>query len=162
MAVSRANVPVELHERYGLKPRNPIIQIAIWLIALLSFGYLFLQVTSRQNSDVETRLISWQVKSETAVSITWTVYQAENLPVVCTLKAQDSDQFDVGFAIFKATNTTSISKFTQNLKTYSGAYAVLTPTCELNENRLLGPHFRPGLLPPAQEAPLFAPWQWVS
>jgi hypothetical protein len=162
VAVSRSTVPKELHERYGLKPRNPLILISTWTVALAVFGFLFIQINSGQQADVETRLISWEVKTANRVEINWTVYQSSNLPVYCVLKAQDSDQFDVGFAIFKATETQSIPQFTQVINTNAEAFAVITPTCELEPEALLGSHFRPGLLPPAQDSPLFAPWQWNS
>ncbi len=162
MAVSRATVPPNLYERYGLKPRNPFLLISIWSISLAIFGFLFLQVASGQQEEVETRLISWDAKSINEVQISWTVYQADNQPVYCILKAQDSDQFDVGFAIFKARQTKSIPQFTHTLKTNVEAFAVITPACALEPEALLGSHFRPGLLPPAQDAPLFAPWQWNS
>ncbi len=162
MAVSRATVLPELYERYGLKPRNPFLLVSVWTVAFAVFGFVFLQVNSGQQEDVETRLISWDAKSEKEVQISWTLYQSENQPVYCVLKAQDSDQFDVGFAIFMATQTDSIPQFTHTLKTNAEAFAVITPTCELQPEALLGSHFRPGLLPPAQDLPLFAPWQWNS
>lgn len=162
MVVSRSTVPIELHERYGLKPKNPLLLATIWGLAGAVFIFLFFQVNGGQQEDVETRLVSWEVKSENTVEVTWTLYQRDDLPVVCTLKAQDSDQFDVGFALFKAKDTASVPQFTHQLSTLDAAFAVLTPVCEMDESRLLGPHFRPGLLPPAQDAPLFAPWQWNS
>lgn len=162
VAVTRSTVPTELHERYGLKPRNPILLTSVWGLASLIFIYLFLQVNGGQQEAVETRLISWEIKSENLVEVTWTLYQRDDLPVTCTIKAQDSDQFDVGFALFKTKDTASVPQFTHELLTLEGAFAVLTPTCELDESRLLGTHFRPGLLPPAQNSPLFAPWQWNS
>ncbi|MEN9692854.1 MAG: hypothetical protein RLZZ330_498, partial [Actinomycetota bacterium] len=97
--------------------------------------------------------------SDSQVQITWQVYQKSGKEVFCVLKAQDSDQFDVGFAVFKTSNSATPQQFTHTLNTLSSAYAVLEPTCELNESALLGSHFRPGLLPPAQDVPLFAPWQ---
>lgn len=162
MAVTRATVPPELHDRYGLKPRNPIFLISIWSLAILVFGLLFLQINSGKQSDIETRLISWDAKSPTSVEISWTVYQSDNQPVVCVLKAQDANQFDVGFALFRAKNTGQVAQYTHTLQTWKNSYAVLNPVCEIDESRLLGTHFQPGLLPPAQNAPLFAPWQWNS
>ena len=162
MAVSRSTVPTELHERYGLKPRNKFLVISIWTVSLAALGFLFIQVNSGQQADVETRLISWDVQSTNKVEITWTVYHSENQPVYCVLKAQDADQFDVGFAIFKTSDANAIPQFTQTLNTNSKAFAVISPTCELDPAKLLGSHFRPGLLPPAQDSPLFAPWQWNS
>jgi hypothetical protein len=144
MAVSRTTVPKELHERYGLKPKNPFFIVGTWSIAIFIFGLLFLQINSDQQSDAEVRLISWQATS------------------INSVKVKDSDQFDVGFALFKATNTSDVAQFTQTLTTLTSAYAVLTPKCETDASRLLGSHFRPGLLPPAQDSPLFAPWQWNS
>ena len=162
MAVSRTTVPKELHERYGLRPKNPFFIVSTWSLGIFIFGLLFLQINSDQQSDAEVRLISWQATSINSVKVKWTVYQSDNKPVYCVLKAQDSDQFDVGFALFKATNTSDVAQFTQTLTTLTSAYAVLTPTCETDASRLLGSHFRPGLLPPAQDSPLFAPWQWNS
>lgn len=162
MAVNRKTVPPELHQRYGLKQRNPLLVTLVWSLLGAGFIFLFLLANSGQQEDVETRLISWEVKSKNQVQVTWTLYQRDDLPVVCTLKAQDSDQFDVGFALFKATNTSAIPQFTHQLRTLDEAFAVLTPICELDEQNLLGTHFRPGFLPPAQDSPLFAPWQWDS
>jgi len=162
MAVSRATVPIELYERYGLKTRNSLLLTAVWGAAFLIVGYLFLQIIHGQQSNVETRLISWEVSSPTTVEITWNVSQSSNQPLVCIIRAQDSQQFDVGFAIFEASDPAKVSQFTQTLRTNKGAYAVINPTCEQNVSALTGPHFRPGLLPPAQNSPLFAPWQWNS
>ena len=162
MQVSRATVPPELHERYGLKPRNKFLVGGLWAFSLLLVLLLFLQINRGQQSDVETRLVSWQANSQNTVEITWSVYQSGNLPVTCVLKAQDEDQFDVGFALFETEDTGSVKTYSHTLNTISESYAVLTPVCELNASSLLGPHFRPGILPPAQNSPLFAPWQWNS
>ena len=162
MAVSRATVPIELYERYGLKPRNRLLLTAVWGGAFLIIGYLFMQIIQGQQSNIETRLISWEVSSPTTVEITWNVSQSSNQPLVCIIRAQDSQQFDVGFAIFEASDPSKVSQFTQTLRTTTSAYAVINPTCEQNVSALTGPHFRPGLLPPAQNSPLFAPWQWKS
>lgn len=162
MVVTRATVPPELHERYGLKPRNRFLLLAIWIIAGICVLFLFKQIDQGQQQNVETKLISWEVKSDTQVQMTWQVYQKSGKDVICILKAQDSDQFDVGFAIFKAEGTSTPQQFTHTLNTLSSAFAVLEPTCDLNESALLGSHFRPGLLPPAQDSPLFAPWQLTN
>ena len=131
----------------------------LWITAILFVVFLFNQINQGQQSNVETKLISWEVKSDSEVEVTWQVYQKSGKPVTCVIKAQDSDQFDVGFAVFKTENTASPKQLTQTLNTISSAYAVLEPVCELEESSLLGSHFRPGLLPPAQNSPLFAPWQ---
>ena len=159
MAVSRATVPIELYERYGIKPRNPLLRGLIWTLSLIVVGYIFLQINQGQQNNIETRLISWEVSSPTTVEITWNVSQSSNRPLFCILRAQDSEQFDVGFAIFKIPDPMEDSQFTQTLQTTESSYAVLNPRCEQNVSTLTGPHFRPGLLPPAQKAPLFAPWQ---
>lgn len=162
MVVTRATVPPELHDRYGLKPRNNFLFVTMWILAGLIVLFLYKQIDQGQQGNVETKLISWEVESDSQVKITWQVYQKSGKDVICVLKAQDSDQFDVGFAIFETTDTAIPQQFTQTLNTLSSAYAVLEPTCELNKSALLGSHFRPGLLPPAQNAPLFAPWQFAK
>ena len=148
------DIPPHLYERYGVKQRRfPWgITLGLALIAVV-IGYAFFV-----SGQVTIRLISWQTTGNT-VSINWR-YEGE-IPSAtwCLLEAQDENRFDIGFAMVELSSTDANTTLTHTLNTTETAFAVLTPVCSDDVSRLPGSFFKPGVLPPAQLPPLFAPWQ---
>ena len=159
MGVSRRQVPPHLYRRYGIKSRTSNwlgglvagLSIAATLVALALVG-------RGLGSGGDTKLIRWTVGRE-AVELTWSVLRYDNQPVYCVLRAQDSERFDVGFAVVRVADTDQNPQLTSKLAVRSGVYSVVPPDCAPAADHLPTPSFRPGLLPPAQQPPLAAPWQ---
>lgn len=148
------DIPPHLHERYGIqKKRFPFGLLAG---ALILFTFLAYSVLIQDQ--VNIRLITWSA-SDTSATINWR-YEGEITGTVwCLLEAQDEQRFDIGFAYVELAAESSNASFQHTLTTTGQAFAVLTPVCDEDIARLPGSYFKPGVLPPAQLPPLFAPWQ---
>ena len=161
--VDRKRVPAHLHDRYGIRPRNKALIAAIGLGSLILVLYVFISVGQRVNTSSETRLITWQTQSENSVAVTFSVYKPQDEQLICVLRAQDEDRFDVGYAIARVDYPSKRPTFSVILTTRSEAFTVTQPICDAaGSPALIGSHFRPGQLPPAQTGGLFAPWQDVT
>lgn len=148
------DIPPHLHERYGIrKKRFPfgIVGGALVLLSLLVYPILI-------QDQVNIRLISW-TSTDTFVTINWRFEGEITNKVWCLLEAQDEERFDIGFAYIELGATSSNSSFQHTLNTSEKAFAVLTPVCDEEISQLPGSYFKPGVLPPAQLPPLYAPWQ---
>jgi hypothetical protein len=147
-------IPPHLYPRYGIRKRRfPFGIVAGILIILTLIGYpLLIQ------EQVSIRLISWQATEESAI-INWRYEGEIKNRVWCLLEAQDEKRFDIGFALLELNATDSFQSLQHELKTSEKAFAVLTPICNEDITRLPGSYFKPGVLPPAQLPPLYAPWQ---
>ena len=158
--VNRAALPPELYSRYGIKPRNNVLLALVAGLGALLAIFVFASICTKVEATTEVRLITWQVQNETSVKIEFSVYQADDKSLVCVVRAQDSDRFDVGYGIGAISHPALRPTINVTLKTREPAFAVPTPVCDVaNAASLVGSHFRPGLLPPAQSDGLFAPWQ---
>ncbi|MEN9923151.1 MAG: hypothetical protein RIS09_665 [Actinomycetota bacterium] len=147
-------IPPHLYERYGIKQRRFPWGIALgFSIIALVLGYALLV-----GQQVSIRLISWQTTVNT-VSIAWRYEGEVSSATWCLLEAQDENRFDIGFALIELSPTDTNVTLTHTLTTTETAFAVLTPVCSDDLDRLPGSFFKPGVLPPAQLPPLFAPWQ---
>ena len=161
MAVRREQVPPHLYQRYGIADVRP--RWAVWaavagvLAVLLTLGAIARGIGPGE----EVKLIAWQA-SEDGAALTWSVLRYDDQPVYCVLRAQDEDRFDVGFAVVKVRNTAARPVFSTTLRVRGELFTVDTPACSTDSARLIRPHFRPGVLSPAQQSPLFAPWQPIS
>jgi hypothetical protein len=161
--VDRKRVPAHLHDRYGIRPRNKPLIAFIGLAALILCVYVFVTVGQRVNTSSETRLITWETQSEKSVVVTFSVYKPQDEQLLCVLRAQDEDRFDVGYALARVDYPSKRPTFTVTLNTREEAFTVTQPICDYADSpALIGSHFRPGQLPPAQAGGLFAPWQDVT
>lgn len=148
------DIPPHLHERYGIrKKRFPfeIVGGALVLLSLLIYPILI-------QDQVNIRLVSWN-SAENSVTVNWRFEGDIKNTVWCLLEAQDEDRFDIGFAYIELDASSSNATFQHTLKTAEKAFAVLTPVCDDEISQLPGSYFKPGVLPPAQLPPLYAPWQ---
>lgn len=147
-------IPPHLYQRYGIRSRRfPFGIIAGILVILTLIGYpLLIQ------DQVSVRLISWDTSNSSAI-INWRYEGEIKNKVWCLLEAQDEKRFDIGFAYLELDSTDSFQTLQHELMTTEKAFAVLTPLCNEDITRLPGSYFKPGVLPPAQLPPLYAPWQ---
>jgi hypothetical protein len=147
-------IPPHLHERYGIrKKRFPIGFVAGFLLIISLVAYAFFI-----RDQVTIRLISWQANA-TDVTLNWR-YEGEITDTVwCLIEVQDEDRFDIGFAFVELSQTDANLTLQHTVTTTKRAFAALTPLCEKDITRLPGSFFKPGVIPPAQLPPLFAPWQ---
>lgn len=162
MGVTRNKIPPHLHERYGIRPRPWKLIGAAAAVALSLAGYLLSSIGGNIASGGEVTLLVWAKTADDAVGISWSVNRADNASVTCVLRVQDSDRFDVGYAVVRVKDTAATPQFRTVIATRGQIYAVPTPVCEpveANNSNIPGSHFRPGLLPPAQSGNLAAPWQ---
>ena len=161
--VDRNRVPAHLHERYGIRPQRNRLRVALGVVALAVGGYIFVTINQHVNQSGDTRLISWNNTSATSTEVTFTVSRPSDTRLICVLRAQDSDRFDVGYARVRIDYPSQNPRLTVTLATRSEAFTVTEPQCDSPDSAaLIGSHFRPGLLPPAQTQPLFAPWQDIT
>ena len=147
-------IPPHLHERYGIhKKRIPFAMLATAFVILTLFVYTIL-IQDRVN----IRLISWS-STETSVTLNWRFEGEIQNKMWCLLEAQDADRFDIGFAFIELDSSSSNATFPHTVNTTENTFAVLAPVCNEDITRLPGSYFKPGVLPPAQLPPLYAPWQ---
>ncbi|MEY3407032.1 MAG: hypothetical protein RL038_93 [Actinomycetota bacterium] len=160
MGVDRKRVPNHLHDRYDIRPRP----IAAWVVSGVVFAAVVLgglwQIGDRLVSGGRTALVGWQELSPTSVSLVWSINRPDAEAVYCVARVQDADRFDVGYAAFWISETGPTATYRLVVNTVGDNFSVPNPVCEPSgfEN-LPGPHFRPGILPPAQSQNLAAPWQ---
>lgn len=160
MGVSRNKVPPHLYDRYGIRPRRTFLISTLASISLLVAGGLLWFIGSSLSSGGDIALVQWKEIGINQVQVRWTVQRADNEPVTCIIRVQDRDRFDVGYAVGRVRNTLARPDLTVTIATRGEIYAVDTPTCVVGDGaNLVGSHFRPGLLPPAQTGGLAAPWQ---
>lgn len=159
MGVSRRQVPAHLVQRYGIRPAGfrwvwAVVAVVGAIAAASSLGL----IARGLGSGGETKLIKWTTTGQLA-DISWSVLRYDNATVYCVLRAQDSARFDVGFAVLKVRDTATNPQIESKLALRATAFSVLPPECQTDPTRLTSPNFRAGLLPPAQQPPLAAPWQ---
>lgn len=160
MGVNRKNIPPELHARYGISTSQKYVLPTVASFLVVVVGVLLFIIGKDLNAGGDVRLITWQSVSANQVELTWSVQRNDNQSVTCVLRAQDNERFDVGYATVKVRNTNDNPTIVSRLNLRGPLTAVVEPECQAGEARtLVGPHFRPGLLPPAQTEPLRAPWQ---
>ena len=163
MGVTRNKIPPELYGRYDIVPARSRALKSVVAIGLLVSGVLLLFVGGNLQAGGETRLITWQQLSASEVSVTWSVERRDNQPVTCVLRVQDEARFDTGYAVTRVRGTATNPTFTTVVQARGEIFAVPTPVCSVGgPDSILGSHFRPGVLPPAQDNGLAAPWQSVS
>lgn len=158
VSVRRSQVPPHLYARYGINPRPRWAVTALAVVGLALAAGLLGWISRGLGSGGEVRLISWESTARSA-QIEWSITRYDDAAVYCVLHAQDRERYDVGFAVLRITHTAASPRFSSQLNLRGSAYAVDTPQCETDPAHLISPHFRPGWLPPAQQSPLFAPWQ---
>ncbi|MEY4322762.1 MAG: hypothetical protein RL410_543 [Actinomycetota bacterium] len=161
--VDRTRVPAHLHDRYGIKPANRPLTVIAALTAMALSAYLFTSINARVSDAPTSRLLSWQVITPLTVEVKFTVSGNVDSPLVCVIRAQDEDRFDVGYALARVDHPQADATFDVVLATREEAFAVPAPVCEASDSPgLLGSHFRPGLLPPAQDHGLFIPGEQIT
>lgn len=161
MGVRREQVPPHLYGRYGLSDRRSRWVPVAGLAAAVAAIALLAVIARGMGPGDDVKLISWQATA-TGAQLTWSIVRYDDQPVYCVLRAQDEDRFDVAFAVVKVRNTAASPIFSSTLKVRGEVFTVDRPACATDATRLIRPHFRPGQLSPAQEAPLFAPWQPIT
>lgn len=162
MGVTRNKIPPHLYDRYGIRPRPWRLIAAAGALVVGAAGYLLTSIGGNIAAGGEVTLLVWAKMPDNSVSLSWSVHRADNASVTCVIRAQDSDRFDVGYAVVRVKDTAGTPQFRTRIFARGQIFAVPTPVCEPVEpdsSNVPGAHFRPGLLPPAQRDGLAAPWQ---
>jgi len=143
-----AQIPVELHDRYGL-PRSRrglvIAGVLIGGLVIALMGGITHYITTHQ---VVGRVVSFTVVSDTRVNLTYYVAHAPTGVATCVLRAQDSKHVDVAYAY--------VTTLTSNFKTVMTTYP-LTTSSRATTAEVLG--CAAGTTPPRAPAPEFYPGQ---
>lgn len=159
MSLDRRRIPAELHSRYGIKPRSKFWLALPLVSAILVVGF-FVALGNRLVGQGTLSLVEWQEVNPNQVEIIWNINRPDNAEVWCIARVQDAERFDVGFATFRLAETSGTTTYRITVNTLGDNFAVPTPSCSPNGWEDLAPaHFRPGVFPPAQTAPLAASWQ---
>ena len=162
MGVSRNKVPPHLYARYGIGPRPWPVSILGAALGVAVAGYLLLAVGRPIAAGGDVSLLTWNETDAATVTVVWSVHRADDAPVTCVLRVQDSDRFDVAYGVVRIQRTADTPQFETSLSVRGEIFAVPTPVCqpvEPDNSTIPGAHFRPGLLPPAQSGQVSAPWQ---
>jgi hypothetical protein len=143
-----AQIPVELHDRYGLPRSRRGLVIAGVLIAGLVVALMGGITHYISTHQVVGRLLSFAVVSDKRVTVVYYVAHAPTGPATCVLRAQDSKHVDVGYAYV----TTQTSNFKTVVTTYP-----LTTSSRATTAEVLG--CAAGTTPPRAAVPEFYPGQ---
>lgn len=151
-------IPPHLHDRYGVRPPSRWrwlgYSAAIAAVAFVG-GFYVLRFTASQQATAA--IIEWAPVGSDSIRLTFQA-NAETRNRYCAIRAQDFDQFDVGFVVLPV--SPEAQTVTYVMRTLSKPFAVDVVGCDTDPTRIFGPQFAPGVLPPAQEAPGFAPGIW--
>lgn len=150
-----SEIPPHLHARYGIRPASRWRWVAIAaavVVAAPTLAYAGWRYAASQQRPFA--LISWAATSDRSVTVQWKLDAASETRW-CTLRAQDFDHFDVGFAVVPV--APGVTSMRYQLRTTKHPLAVDVEACALDPYALAGPQFPPGVRPPAQAQPGLAP-----
>ena len=148
-------IPPHLHARYGIRPKSPWRWVGLGVVlvfAVPSGLYAASRYVATQR--IPFALISWSAESSSSVHVLWKL-DANGQRQWCALSAQDFDHYDVGFAVVPV--PVGATSMTYDLNVTERPLAVEIAGCANSPYDLAGPQFPPGVLPPAQPTPGFAP-----
>ncbi len=150
------DIPPHLHARYGLRPPSRWRWLA-WAVAAIVLLPTLTYAASRYvaTQSATYTVFSWSASaSGDQVSVTFHTSTAPTRQW-CAVRAQDTNHFDVGFAVLPVAGTTTSTTF--SMATLARPLAVDVLDCQSDPYALPGPQFAPGVQPPAQQLPALAP-----
>lgn len=156
--MDRKQIPPHLYARYGIRVRPLWQRLLGWSLPAAGLLGIGLWIGSSQGSGGDLRLISWQ-KAGDSVEVRWSVQRYTATDLYCVLESLNAESFTTGYGVMRVRAVPAGNEFISRLRVRGQVYAVAAPVCERDLAHLPAPHFRPGLLAPAQEPPLAAPWQ---
>lgn len=150
------DIPVQLHARYGLRPPSRWHWLG-WALAaavVLPIGtYAASRYVVTQSATYNLSSWSWQAQSRSAIVTLRTTASTD--VQWCAIRAQDFDRFDVGYAVVRVPPAAMSTSF--RLSLLAEPVIIEVVECASDPYSLPGPQFRPGLQPPAQQAPALTP-----
>lgn len=164
-AASDDAVAAMLAARYGTsRPRRrwPLV-VSVSLSAASLIGVLFWAAATTTNPEIDGRLQSFSVVSDTRVDLRFLVRTRADVtePGLCVLRAQDRQRIDVGYSLVTIEPTDGADALlTYPLTTRKAAHIVELLGCGLGDQIPRGvpePQFPPGVRAPEQVAPGRAP-----
>ena len=148
----------EMQSRYGVrKSRFVPTVIGLFIICCVAGAFYFKDHVV-DNPIVSSRLLAFDVKSSTQVSVSFEVSRGTKQKTYCVVRAQDENRADVGYATLAFASGASYFKTTYVLQTESKAVLAEVLNCSDNKvMRVPPPNFPPGVKIPAQLPPGVAP-----
>lgn len=148
---ARDQLSPAMQRRYGLD-RRPVgrrIAVAAVVVAFVAaLAYVGFGVT---RSDVDSRLLSWDVVGADRVDVRIDVRRPGDKEVVCIVRAQDVGHADVGYATVTVPPGDAHAVVEYSLRTLAPAYVTELLGCSSDgPPRVDPPQFPVGVVPPAQ------------
>ncbi len=159
MPIPDSQIPVGLHDRYGLPRARTGLAVAGLLLATLVallLGFVGHYIVTHQ---VTGRLTSFTIDGPHRVTITYYVAHAQPGVATCVLRAQNSAHVDVGYAYVTTPVETTVHVVTYPLNTAARATTAEVLACAsgVTPPRAPAPAFYPGQPAPQQPPPGRAP-----
>jgi len=151
-------IPPHLHERYGIRPPSRWHWIG-YVAAIAAGAFVAVYFVSRYSAtqQASASIIEWAPVDGTSITLTFQANAADR-DRFCAVRAQDFDQYDVGFVVLPV--SAKAQSVTYIMRTLTKPFAVDVVGCNTDPTEIFGPQFAPGVLPPPQDAPGMAPGVW--
>ncbi len=149
---SRDQLSPAMQHRYGLD-RRPIGQWAAVALLVGGFAAAMLYVgVGLTRSDVDARVLSWEVVGQDRVNLRLDVRRPAAEPVECVVRAQDSGHADVGYATITIPPGDEHAVVSYSLRTLAPAYVTELLGCSSDgaPTGIDPPQFPAGVVPPTQ------------
>ena len=151
-----SDIPVHLHDRYGIRPPSPWRWVAVVAAALVAVPvgvYAASRYIATQSRPYY--LEHWMtLDGERAVEVAFRT-DAYATGMWCAVRAQAFDHSDLGYVVVQVPSGVTAMDYT--MAVLGRPTAVDVVACDADPYALPGPQFPPGVLPPAQQAPGIAP-----
>ena len=144
--------PEHIKARYGINRRQNLPTfIAVVLVSIVALG-LGMASFRQSNSTIEWALRSFDIKSDTKVSIDWFIAKQEGKTAYCVVRAQNEKRIDVGYATVLIDAGKATTTFSYTLNTESRAVLAEVLGCDYKAQMRVPPaNFPPGVKIPAQD-----------
>lgn len=141
------------------RPAERIQYIVLGVItSLLIAGTAVLFYLQNSEPRVTYSLTSFEVVSDTTVSVTWQMTRPAQTATYCVIRAQNDQRQDVGYATVTVAAGAAVTQMSYRMATESRATTAEVLGCSVNENvRAPQPNFAPGVVIPSQAPPGVAP-----
>ena len=150
--------PEHIKVRYGLNRRQNLpTLIAVVLASIVALG-MGMASFRQTNPTIEWALKSFDIQSDSKVSIDWFIAKQEGKSAFCVVRAQNEKRIDVGYATVSIDASKASTTFSYTLNTESRAVLAEVLGCDYKAQMRVPPaNFPPGVKIPAQDPPGLAP-----
>lgn len=137
-----------------------ITAVAAVVLAVLALGGFWFAARQNTTTLVPAQLVRYAPLDANQVEFSWRMdpYDDQlNEPGTCVFRAQDKSKIDVGYVYIPLPMERTMAEYRMNTLALASTVELLG--CEIGElsEGIAEPVFRPGRIPPAQQAPGYAP-----